>query len=246
MSSSIKIPDFDANLIISDAENIATATPEFFWNNPVKTVLSVCCDSPELFPTLKRCNSRLEYISKWLKKYCSSYNNRPSKRTSKKIGTVPDGIIDVIISARLPDLNSDNLNKILSAHRLAMSAENILGSLLEEYLAEKLLSHGWYCAWGETMDKVDFCTKQGDLLQIKNRSNSENSSSSSVRKGTTIRKWHRINARNGVQYWKELNHLIGCSELSEEGFSAFVRKAITENPAALYVENSNYWQLLQD
>jgi hypothetical protein len=96
------------------------------------------------------------------------------------------------------------------------------------------------------MDKVDFCTKQGDLLQVKNRSNSENSSSSSVRKGTTIRKWHRVNASNGVYYWKELNQLIGCSELSEEEFSKFVRKTIIKNPTALYLENSNYWQLIQE
>ena len=64
-------------------------------------------------------------------------------------------------------------------------------------------------------------------------------------KGTLIRKWHRVNATNGGYYWKELNQLIKCSELSEEDFSAFVRKTITENPAALYVEYSNYWQLIK-
>lgn len=231
---------------MTEAENIAKASAEMFWDDSVKTVLSVCCSSPELFPTLKGCNSRSDYITKWLKKYFGGYNNRTSKRKSKKIGTVPDGIVDTIISARLPALSTDNINKIKSAHRLSMSAENILGSLLEEYLAEKLSAHGWYCAWGETMDKVDFCTKKGDLLQVKNRSNSENSSSSSVRKGTTIRKWHRVNASNGAYYWKELNQLIGCSELSEDDFSAFVRKTISENPAALYVEDSNYWQLIQE
>jgi hypothetical protein len=246
VTTNTKIPDFDANLIITDAESIVKASTEMFWNDSVKTVLFVCCSLPELFPTLKGCNSRLDYIGKWLKKYFGGYNNRPSKRTSKKIGTVPDEIIDIIISARLPALGTENVNKIKSAHRLSMAAENILGLLLEEYLAEKLLSYGWYCAWGETMDKVDFCTKQGDLLQVKNRSNSENSSSSSVRKGTTIRKWHRVNASNGVYYWKELNQLIGCSELSEEEFSKFVRKTITENPTALYLENSNYWQLIQE
>lgn len=245
MTTNTKIPDFDAKLILSDAESIAKTSTDIFWNDSVKTVLSVCCSLPELFPTLKGCNSRSDYISKWLKKYFGGYNNRPSKRTSKKIGTVSDDIIDSIISARLPTLDSNNINKIKSAHRISMSAENILGLLLEEYLAEKLSSYGWYCAWGETMDKVDFCTTKGDLLQVKNRSNSENSSSSSVRKGTTIRKWHRVNASNGVYYWKELNQLVGCSELSEDDFAAFVRKTITENPAALYVEDSNYWQLIQ-
>lgn len=245
MTSKAKIPDFDPELIVSDAERIANDSAGMFWDDSVKTVLSVCCSSPELFPTLKGCNSRLEYINKWLKKYFDGYNNRPSKRKNKKIGTVPDIVIDTIISARLPTLSTDQIDQIKSAHRLSMSAENILGLLLEEYLAEKLSSYDWYCAWGETIDKVDFCTKKGDLLQVKNRSNSENSSSSSVRKGTLIRKWHRINASNGAYYWKELNQLIGCSELFEEDFSVFVRKTITENPTALYVEDSNYWQLIK-
>ncbi len=245
MTTHPKIPDFNAELIISDAERIAKDTIGMFWDDSVKTVLAVCCGSPELFPTLKGCNSRSDYITKWLKKYFGGYNNRPSQRKSKKIGTVSDGIIDTIISARLPTLSADNINKIKSAHRLSMSAENILGSLLEEYLAEKLSYCGWYCAWGETIDKVDFCTNKGELLQVKNRSNSENSSSSSVRKGTLIRKWHRVNAINGAYYWKELNQLIKCSELSEEDFSVFVRKTITENPAALYVEDSNYWQRIK-
>lgn len=246
MSSNPKIPDFDANLIISEAETIASASAEMFWNESVKTVLSVCCSLPDaLFPTLKGCNSRSDYITKWLKKYFGGYNNRPSKRKSKKIGTVSDEIIDTILSARLPELSIDKINKIKSAHRLSMSAENILGLLLEEYLAEKLSSYGWYCAWGETMDKVDFCTKEGELLQIKNRSNSENSSSSSVRRVTQIRKWHRVNASNGVYYWRELNQLIGESELSEEDFCIFVRKTINENPSVLYVEDSNYWLEIQ-
>ena len=245
MTFKAKIPDFDRDLIVSDAETIAKDSPGMFWDDSVKIVLSVCCSSPELFPTFKVCNSRLDYINKWLKKYFDGYNNRPSKRKSKKIGTVPDIVIDTIISARLPTLSTDHIYQIKSAHRLSMSAENILGLLLEEYLAEKLSSYGWYCAWGETIDKVDFCTKKGDLLQVKNRSNSENSSSSSVRKGTLIRKWHRINASNGAYYWKELNQFIGCSELSEEDFSVFVRKTITENPTALYVEDSNYWRLIK-
>lgn len=242
MSNNLKIPDFDANLLVSEAENIAKFRAGMFWNDSVKTVLSVCCNSPELFPYLRVCNSRLDYINKWLNKYFGGYNNRASKRTSKKIGTVSDKIIDTILSDRLPTFSNDGINHIKYAHRLSMSAENILGLLLEEYLAEKLSFYGWYCAWGETVNKVDFCTKKGELLQVKNRSNSENSSSSSVRKGTIIRKWHRVNAQNGGYYWKELNQLIGCSNLSEEDFATFVRQTIAENPTALYVEDSNYWQ----
>ncbi len=54
----------------------------------------------------------------------------------------------------------DNLDpqKVIWAHRLAMSAENILGVFLEEYLFEKPSSHGWSMAWGETIKHVDLCS----------------------------------------------------------------------------------------
>ena len=213
---------------------------EMSWNDSIKTVLSVCCDLPTLFPEIKSWSSNEDYITKWLKKYFGGYNNRPSKRINKKIGTVSDEIIDTIISVHLPTLSTDGINHIKYAHRLCMSAENILGLLLEEYLAEKLSSYGWHCAWGATMDKIDFCTENGDLLQVKSGSGTENSSSSTVRKGTKIQKWHRFNAKNGKHCWSKLNELIGCSYLSEEDYAAFVRKTIANNPAAFYTEDSNY------
>ncbi len=33
----------------------------------------------------------------------------------------------------------------------------------------------------------------------------------------------------------------GCTELSEQDFSSFVIKTITDNPAAVYVEDDNVW-----
>lgn len=237
-----QIPDFEPHLVMSHAERIVRANSNMRWDTAVQTVLSVCCRFPELCPTFRQDNLfSEEYISNWLKKYFDGYNNRASKRISKKIGTVPDGIIDTIISARLPSLDEQKITVIKSAHRLSMSAENILGLLLEEYLAEKLLPYGWYCCWGETIKSVDFCTQNGELLQVKNRSNSENSSSNKIRKGTQIRKWHRVNASTGTYYWKELNEMVGCTELSEPDFSSFVRETITDNPAAVYVEDDNVW-----
>ena len=236
------IPNIDPSLVLSQAETIVRANSTMRWDTAVQTVLSVCCRFPELCPTFRQDNLfSEEYIRKWLKKYFNGYNNRASKRISKKIGTVSDEIIDTIISVRLPFLGEQKITEIKSAHRLSMSAENILGLLLEEYLADKLLPYGWYFCWGDTIKSVDFCTPNGELLQVKNRSNSENSSSSKVRKETQIRKWHRIDAKTGTYYWKTLNELVGCTDLSEQDFSSFVRKTLTDNPAAMYVEDNNVW-----
>jgi len=122
-----------------------------------------------------------------------------------------------------------------------MSAENILGLILEEYLSEKLQGDGWHCAWGETVKSVDFVHEDGRLLQIKNRSNSENSSSSTVRVGTEIEKWFRIKADRIEYMWEKLNDICGTTELSEESFVIFVQKTISDNPKCLAIEPDNPW-----
>ncbi len=180
-------------------------------------------------------------IKKWLNKYKGGYEGRVSQRASNPPGTVADPIIEKIIGTRLPNLTDADLNKITHAHRLGMSAENILGLILEEYLADNLNASGWHCAWGETVKAVDFVNEDGRLLQIKNRSNSENSSSSSVRDGTVIEKWYRIKADRVEYMWGTLNTLCGTTHLSEEAFVQFVRDTLTSNPDCLAVEQGNLW-----
>ena len=61
------------------------------------------------------------------------------------------------------------------------------------------------------------------LLQIKNRSNSENSSSAAIRIGTDIQKWYRIKAESGHTNWDKLQKDTGVV-LSEDDFYAFIRR----------------------
>lgn len=180
-------------------------------------------------------------IRKWLLKYQSGKNGRVSQRTSNPPGTIADPIIEAMIGARIQKLSTTDLNKITYAHRLGMSAENILGLLLEEYLAANLYSYGWHCAWGETVRSVDFVHEDGRLLQIKNRSNSENSSSSAIRQGTKIEKWFRIRADRIEYMWPDLNKICGTTRLSEQSFVSFVGKTIAANPGCLAVEADNPW-----
>ena len=78
-------------------------------------------------------------IKKWLEKYQAGMENRASKRISNPPGTVADPIIEDIIGTRLTGLKTDDLRKVIYAHRLGMCAENILGLMLEEYLSINLL-----------------------------------------------------------------------------------------------------------
>lgn len=172
--------------------------------------------------------------------------NRISRRISKPPGTVADPIVSTIINARLTGLTAEHLEQIKYAHRLSMSAENIQGLLLEEFLAEQLADYGWYCCWGESIRHVDFCNIDGSLLQVKNRSNSENSSSSKVRINQPIEKWYRVDARTGFYRWSYFNEKHDTDRFSEENFVTFVQQVLLGNPDTLAVETNNPWQDLSD
>ena len=211
-------------------------------------VCNVCCGNPEIAPDMnsgKKRNllSAEECMKTWVERFLHGYNERISQHTSKMPGTVPDDAVNIIIKAGLPKLSDKQVSEIIYAHRLGMSAENILGLLLEEFLFEKLSPAGWAMAWGETVKHVDFCHKDGRLLQIKNRSNSENSSSSKIRDGKPIEKWFRVNANNGKYQWEKLSEIVGSNitGLNEEEFQKFITRTLKQNPAALAIEPKSPW-----
>jgi hypothetical protein len=210
-----------------------------------RTILIACYRNPGLSPSLKA--NTPEILAKtWLNKYSNSYENRISRRISQPPRTVADPIVTTIINARLIGLTAEHLEQIKYAHRLSMSAENIQGLLLEEFLAEQLSDYGWHCCWGESIRHVDFCNVDGALLQVKNRSNSENSSSSRVRINQPIEKWYRADARTGFYRWSYFNEKYDTDRFSEENFVIFVQQVLRGNPDTLAVERNNPWQDLSD
>ena len=105
----------------------------------------------------------------------------------------------------------------------------------------KLLAYGWHCCWGETMKSIDFCNEDGQLLQIKNSDNSENSSSKAVRDGTEIKHWFRRFSKTGKTNWEALNLLVGLrkeDELNEISYKQFVKDAVTANPQSIFERKS--------
>ncbi len=186
-----------------------------------RAILTACYRNPGLSPNLTA--STPEMLAKaWLKKYNDSYENRISRRISKLPGTVADPIVSIIINARLTGLTTEHLEQIKYAHRLSMSAENIQGLLL------------------------DFCNVDGSLLQVKNRSNSENSSSSRVRINQPIEKWYRVDARTGSYRWFHFHNKYNTDRFSEENFVAFVQQVLIGNSDALAIEAENPWKNLSN
>ena len=237
------IVNFGPEQAVAEAENIARDLG-VKWNDGICFVFNVIVNDLDRVPgNIGGINDdESTVIRKWILKYIGGKNGCASNRIANLPGTVADPIIEEIIGARLTNLKQDDLEKITYAHRLGMSAENILGLMLEEYLATNLSAYQWHCAWGETVKSVDFVNEDGSLLQIKNRSNSENSSSSTVRHGTEIDKWYRIKADRVEYMWSSLNEICGTNHLSEEAFVDFARATIESNPACLAIEPNNPWK----
>jgi hypothetical protein len=135
------------------------------------------------------------------------------------------------------EYKKEDSERIKREHQNAMSAENCVGALLERYLDSVLRKHGWHWCCGDFVKAIDFISmdEQGGwlALQVKNRDNSENSSSSAIRDGTPIQKWFRSFSRTGATNWENLpSSTQGCG-LSEAGFIAFVRRYLDSEKARL-------------
>ena len=124
------------------------------------------------------------------------------------------------------------LKNIIRYHYDAMGAENIIGHYLEEFINENKGDESWIWCSGSILDKIDFIQKIENekettwkALQVKSSSNTENSSSKTVRKDTEILLWYRRNAyKENSQDWSKLQEFISNENLNEEKFLEFLRK----------------------
>ena len=205
------------------------------WSLPLKQLVECIWNNPEFIPGKILGVDLSSSLSIWLKKYSNGLNSRFKTRVAKPSNVKRDPILTHVLQISNSNLSVANIEEIFDNHTLAMAIENNIGSLLEDYIASVLEPKGWVSAWGSTLHAVDFYKPKANIfLQVKNRSNSENSSSMSVRIGTDIKKWYRINAQSGKTYWTELEKITGVKGFSEQGFFDFIKSAIAENPKLFY------------
>lgn len=165
-----------------------------------------------------------EKLKELAKRYVGSLQ-RPTFPRSPQ--TIPDEMVSVVLQVAF-GYSEEESEQIKLTHQRAMAAENCVGGLLERYLAKTLQAHGWHWCCGEFVRATDFVryddqSKQWETLQVKNRDNTENSSSSRVRHNTTIQKWHRTFSRTGRTNWDNMPPSMQNLGLSEEGFTEFVK-----------------------
>lgn len=139
-------------------------------------------------------------------------------------GTKPDEVVSLVLRI-VYGYTEKQTEQIKTEHQHSMSAENIVGALLERYIASVMEAHSWVWCAGDFIRAVDFLhlhNGRWTVLQVKNRDNTENSSSSAIRHGTEIEKWFRTFARTGETNWGAFPDPQFRSKLSESGFQSFV------------------------
>jgi hypothetical protein len=161
-------------------------------------------------------------------RYFSAYNKSDFPAVP---GTVPDEMVSIVMQEAY-GYSIEQCEEIKIEHQHSMCAENCVGALLERYLDSVLRPHSWHWCCGDFVKAIDFVSKTDDgkwlALQIKNRDNSENSSSSAIRSGTEIEKWFRSFSKTGKTNWNSLPKLMQGYNLSEQGFIDFVKSYLRE------------------
>ncbi len=207
------------------------AFAEFSANDREKRSLRLIFDFANVFPDSlsgkgsKRPNPFTNDGARSIcKKFFESrrYINLPPPSTSH------DEAVKTVLIAGY-NFSENSIDEILKSHQFAMIAENNVGSFLERYVASKIEDYGWAWCSGDLIKATDFILKKPNgwgLLQIKNRNNSENSSSSAIREGTEIIKWYRSNSKSGQTRWNKFPDKVGSGLLSEKEFLEFTANII--------------------
>lgn len=185
--------------------------------NSLEVLLKIIEKYKELSPVKKMSkNSRLssnEVLIWWVNKYIQGYSKSKEPCSVKISKNKRDPAIEWILSCpeykrafALDDKKNEKvLNNIYESYNKIKGAQNIVGCLLEGFIAKHL--KGWHCAWNATVKGVDFVLidrRSVEVLQIKNSQATENSSSAAARKNLNIKKWFRFNTKNGSTNWTKL------------------------------------------
>jgi len=195
-------------------------------------ILSFLNDNPEMF-------SKNRKYSLFKDDDIVSLHNLYLKSKNQKIRlieprTIPDDAVSILLKYTF-GYSSKDLQRIKLEHQYSMAAENMVGYLLELYISTALEEHGWIWCAGDFVRAVDFIKRnsngQWEAVQIKNRDNTENSSSSAIRNGKEIKKWFRSYSKPSLKRvsntnWERFPEEEFRGRLNEEGFMKFIKQYI--------------------
>jgi hypothetical protein len=193
------------------------------------TVIRFLAGQPSAASAMRGSSAPAIGSAEYVRRQADAFATSRDPRSPHPPSTVPDVMVSVILKEYF-DIPQADLERVKREHLLSMGAENLVGELLERYLASVLEPRGWVWCSGALVKAVDFVKPpeitggRWRLLQVKNRDNSENSSSSAIRAGTEIEKWFRTFSRKSGSNWAAFPDTSLRQHLSEEAFKNFVRQ----------------------
>ena len=238
------LKDFEVSKSLIEAEfsKLIAGKPHL---SDLQYIFDFAASNMGYFPNLMLTDSATykDYLARWVKNYEDAMSKLPSKKTAQPKGSCSDPAVKIIVQTvtAIDDKKAEEQNKY---HNLFMSAENVQGGLLEEYIYKNIGKFGWIWCAGNTLQAIDFITKDGKkLLQIKNKSNTENSSSNKIRTDTPIEKVYRLGTKTvkgekQPKYnWDALNKVINSHKgsvqedcaMSEEDYIEFLKAVASAN-----------------
>jgi hypothetical protein len=187
------------------------------------TLIKFLSDNPDRsYSPKNKKDAPLPGSEEYIRLHAVSFSKSREPKAPQPPKTVPDEMVGIILHEYF-NLPKEKLDDAQNLHLLSMGAENIVGDLLERYIASVIEDHGWVWCSGSLVKAVDFIFLSPDktwvALQVKNRSNSENSSSSAIRNGTTIAKWYRTFSTKKGDNWAKFPLK---EKLTEKDFHQFV------------------------
>jgi len=216
---------------IENAETVARAAMGRVDTTLVETYASLInflANTPDVASAMRGKSAPAIGSKAYIERQAISFAAAREPRAPQAPATVPDEMVSVILHEYF-EIDANSLERAKREHLLSMGAENLVGDLLERYLSTVLEPRGWIWCSGAMVRAVDFvkppAQTKGDwrMLQVKNRDNSENSSSSAIRNGTAIEKWHRTFSKKAGSNWSEFPDVELRKHLSEAAFKSYVR-----------------------
>lgn len=190
------------------------------------TMIRFLKDNPETASIVRGKSNIYRGSEEYIRLQAENLIKSRKPRAPNPPSTVPDEMVSFIINKYF-DVPEEELERAVELHNLSMGAENLIGDILERYIASVVEENGWVWCSGSIIKAIDFVHQKPDgswlALQVKNRDNSENSSSSAIRNGTDIKKWFRTFSKKKGDNWSEFPKIVNSS-LSEKGFRNFVEQ----------------------
>lgn len=193
------------------------------------SLIKLLAMNPEAASSMRGKSSPKPGTEAYIRAQAANFAVARAPRAPKPPATIPDEMVSVILENYFK-VPPGNLERAKQEHLLSMGAENLVGELLERYLASIMEPRGWIWCSGSTVKAVDLIKPPSTpggvwkLLQVKNRDNSENSSSSAIRNGTDIEKWFRTFSKKTGSNWNAFPDAEIRPLVSETGFRKFVKE----------------------